>query len=253
MDNPTYLSLDAIDALTGLLLEALASHVLTAEQALAELIAETEYGTTLTSDQALAVIVAAAEAGTTLTADEALAVVIANAEATALSGNPVSVNILDQWTIPSIDAPNSSFILTSRAISKLGLIGQYTGNVSFPYQKRSLNDLLPYPFVIALPYPTTYVLVATYLQEHFGILLEDGEMSVDNNSILGGLLSTDSIDAPPDPTTGHVTMRATAQSGRFTTGSTLALRFTGPGIQVPLSTVLGLDSGLSFFDLTDHF
>lgn len=160
--------------------------------------------------------------------------------------------ILNQWVNLTVDAPNSQVTATSRAISKDGLVGQYIGTVTFPYEKRDLNLMLPFPFVLPLDYPTTFVMVATYMQEHYGIFLEDGEFSVDGNSIPGALSGTDTIDVAPDAQTGYVTLRAQPTSGRFTTDSLIQLLLTSPTVKVPLKTLLKLDSKLDLHLLTDH-
>lgn len=160
--------------------------------------------------------------------------------------------VLDRWIDLSVDGLNSTVTAASRAISTDGLVGQYTGTVSFPYVKRSLDALLPYPFVLPLAYPTTFVMLATYLQAHYGIVLEDGEVTVVGNSVPTALGSTDPVDALPDVATGYVTVMAAPASGRFVAGSRLQLLLTSPTVQVPLRTVLAMDSPLALRILTDH-
>lgn len=252
MDNKTFLALSSNDALVGLLIEANSAVAVDANQAWAALVAQAQYWSGLPADEATALILDQAMAGTTLTAEQAMAKLIADYQALRLNGNPMGRAIIDKWVDFSLNAPASQFTLTSRAISKDSLVGQYTGAVTFPYEKRDLSVLLPYPFVIPLAYPTTFVMLMTYMLEHYGILLEEGEFTADSNTQTTVLAGTDAVDALPDAVTGYVILRAAPSSGRFVTDSTIRLLLTSPAVQVPLTTLLALDSKLDMHLLTDH-
>lgn len=183
-----------------------------------------------------------------LSASDALAQMLGETYA----GQDDKLAMIDQWVTFQVDAANSQYIMTSRAISKNGLIGQYTGEVVFPYTKRSLNNLLPYPLVYSLEYPTTLTRLATFMEDTYGIVIEDGEFSVDNNSVTGALSGTDAIDAAPDAVYGRVVFRALATSGRFAADSTFSVRLTSPGQPVPLASVLRFNPPMDLHLLTDH-
>jgi hypothetical protein len=76
-----------------------------------------------------------------LSAADAVAGMLAEVEASS----PVALDLLNRWTQLIVNAPAATVTLVSQALSTDGLVGQYTGNVTLPYTKRSLNTLLPYP------------------------------------------------------------------------------------------------------------
>lgn len=168
------------------------------------------------------------------------------------ANQPQQLDIINRWSDFTVDAPNSQLLLASRAMSTDGLIGMYSGQVTFPYRKRPLNTLVPYPLIYPWDWHSTWTLFATYMQETYGILLEDNELSLDNNSVTGPLSGTARLDALPDATSGRITFRALPSSGRFTANSTLQIRLTAKGAPVPLQSVLHLDTGLNLTALTDH-
>lgn len=171
----------------------------------------------------------------------------------AVAGQAEQLDVLARWSDIVIDAPASQATLVSNALSTDGLVGVYTGQVTFPYPKRDLGALLPYPLIYPIEYPTTFVRLATYLQQTYGICLEDGEFAIANNSQTTPLESTDPIDALPDALTGAVTLVAQATSGRFVTGSKLYISPTAEGVAFPFTSIAKVDSPLDFHLLTDHF
>lgn len=165
---------------------------------------------------------------------------------------PTGQAILRQWSDFTIDPVACTITAKSRAVSHDSLVGQYIGAVTFPYEKRNLSAIVPLPLIVPVIYPTTFVMLATYLQNTYGVLLEDGEFAVDGNSVAGALSGTDTVDALPDPQTGYVTLRAQNSSGRFVSGSTINVLMTSPAVRVPLTRLLSLDSALDMHLLTDH-
>lgn len=167
------------------------------------------------------------------------------------ASTPATLDFLAHWCDVTVQAEASTVTVTTRAMSKEGLIGPYVGSLVMPYSKRSLNDLFPYPFVYEIDYPTTFVMLATHLNSRYGVLLEDGEFTLDGNTQTTALSNTDPLDAHPTAL-GEIVFRATAHSGRFVQGSTLTLRLTSPGQPAPLGTILALPTALDFHSLTDH-
>ena len=170
----------------------------------------------------------------------------------AYVGNTQALDVLQNWTDGVIDPAASTYTLSTNSFNTGSVIGQYIGSMSFPYVKRNLNNLMPYPLVYPMAYPTTFVLLQTYFQEQFDIVLEDGEFAVAGNTPSGALSGTDAINAAPDLSTGFVTLVAQATSGRFTEGSTFNVLPNGKGVQVPLSILLALTSPPNLDILTDH-
>jgi hypothetical protein len=177
---------------------------------------------------------------------------IAGMLAEIYASNSQVIDILTNWSTGTVQAAESTYTVTSNALSVGGMVGQYTGNVVIPYVKRNLNNLMPYPFVFPWAYPTNMATLETFFLETFNIVLEDGEFAVTGNSISGPLSGSNAIDATPDPTTGYVTLVAQPSSGRFVAGSTINLRCTGAGVQVPLTTLLALSTPPNLDVLTDH-
>ena len=183
-----------------------------------------------------------------LTANQALAGMLAE----VYQDNATVLDILTNWSTGAVNVAESTYTVTSNAFSSGSVVGQYTGNVVLPYIKRNLNNLIPYPLVFPWAYPTNMATLETYFLQQYNIVLEDGEFSVLRNSQSGALSQSDPINATPDPSTGYVTLIAQASSGRFVEGSTINLRCTGQGVQVPLSTLLALTTVPDLDILTDH-
>jgi hypothetical protein len=167
-------------------------------------------------------------------------------------GNSQAMDILQNWTDGTLNASASTYTLASNAFNTASVIGQYVGSVTFPYVKRNLNNLLPYPLVYPLAYPTTFALLQNYFQEEFEFVLEDGEFAVTGNTISSALSGTDAINATPSPTTGLITFVAQSTSGRFVEGSSFSVLPNGPGTQIPLSILLALTTQPNLDILTDH-
>lgn len=170
----------------------------------------------------------------------------------AYTSNVQATDILKNWTDGVIDPAASTYTVSTNSFNTNSVIGQYIGSVTFPYVKRNLNALMPYPLVYPLAYPTTFVLLQTYFLDQFNIVLEDGEFAVAGNTITGALSGTQAINAVPDPSTGFLTLVAQPTSGRFVAGSTFALLPNGAGTQIPLSILLALTSAPNLDILTDH-
>lgn len=168
------------------------------------------------------------------------------------AGNTQALDILQNWTKGTIDPAASTYTIATNSFNTNSVIGQYISSVTFPYVKRNLNNLIPYPLVYPLAYPTSFVMLQTYFLEEFNIVLEDGEFAVNGNTVSGALSGTQVINAVPDSSTGFVTLVAQASSGRFTEGSTFTLLPTGAGVQVPLSILLALTTPPNLDILTDH-
>jgi hypothetical protein len=167
------------------------------------------------------------------------------------ASNAQVLDIIANWSTILVNPPESSITLASDAISAESVVGMYTGSVTLPYTKKSLNNLLPYPLVFSWSYPTTFAQVQTFLMETYDIYLEEGEFEVANNvSVSGVLSSTDAIDAVPNGTTGYVTFVAQSSSGRFVEGSSFNLVCTQA--QFPLATILALTTSPNLDILTDH-
>jgi hypothetical protein len=170
----------------------------------------------------------------------------------AYASDSEALDILENWTDGVIDPAASTYTLSTNSFNTDSVIGQYIGSVTFPYVKRNLNNLIPYPLVYPLAYPTTFVLLQTYFQEQFNIVLEDGEFAVTGNTVSGALSGTQVINAVPNPSTGFLTVVAQATSGRFVEGSSFTVLPNGAGIQVPLSILLALTTPPNLDILTDH-
>lgn len=183
-----------------------------------------------------------------LTAAEALATLL---EEVYFSNSQV-MDVLENWTTDTVNAQASTYTVSSNALSDKGVVGQYVGSITFPYQKRNLNTILPYPFVFPWEYPTNFATMQTFFRQAFNITLEDGEFAVANNSQSGPLSGSDVIDATPDPVSGHVTFVAQPTSGRFINGSSFSIRCTAKGVQVPLNILLALSTPPNLDILTDH-
>jgi hypothetical protein len=112
---------------------------------------------------------------------------IAGMLAEIYASNSQVIDILTNWSTGTVQAAESTYTVTSNALSVGGMVGQYTGNVVIPYVKRNLNNLMPYPFVFPWAYPTNMATLETFFLETFNIVLEDGEFAVTGNSISGPL------------------------------------------------------------------
>jgi hypothetical protein len=183
-----------------------------------------------------------------LTAADALAGMLQEVYAS----NSQVMDVLENWTTATVNASASTYTVSSNALSDAGVVGQYIGSITFPYQKRNLNSILPYPFVFPWAYPTNMATVQTFFQQNFNITLEDGEFTVTNNGQSGPLSGSDVINATPDPVSGHVTFVAQASSGRFVAGSSFSIRCTASGVQVPLNILLALSTNPNLDILSDH-
>lgn len=166
------------------------------------------------------------------------------------SSNPVAVDILTNWVDYTI--ADSEVTVSSNSFSSSGAIGQYTGSVVFPYQKRNLSALLPYQLIFPLPYPTNWGAIKTYFQQTYNIVLEDGEFEVVGNTLVGALSNYDTVDAAPDINTQTVEFTALLSSGRFIGGSTFSIVCTASGVPISLATLLQLTTIPDLSLLTDH-
>lgn len=168
------------------------------------------------------------------------------------AGNAQVLDVLANWSTGTVNAAASTYTVTSNALSTSGVVGQYAGSITFPYLKRDLGQLLPYPFVFTPQYPTNLATIQEFFLENFNIVIENGEFAVTGNTITGALNAFDTIDATPDPVSGHVTFVAQASSGRFIAGTSFSIRCTAKGVQIPLTTLLALTTAPDLGILSDH-
>lgn len=190
MDNPTFLSLSGLDAITGMVAEALGP-------------------------------------------DSVLALLLA------------------QWTKPTANPQLGTITYTSQAFSTGSLVGQYTGQMTFAYQARSLGTLLPIPLVYRDPYPTTFIRLQAYFKDRYNIQLDDGEFALAGDASLTPLAGTSPIHATLDPVSGLIGLTALSSSIRFVPNTTFRILPTHPSVPVPLARLVSLDGAIRVAKLTD--
>lgn len=164
------------------------------------------------------------------------------------------LDLIDHWTtfLLSPEIPRLSLRPNMFSVSNEGKIAPYVGSVSMTYRKRSLNNLVPYPLVYPVEWPTTFLRLASYFKATYGILLEEGEFTISGNTATTALKGTDIVNASPDASTGVVPLVASNTSIRFTAGSVLKVLPTAPFVAFALKDFALLQSVLNLRILTDH-
>lgn len=130
----------------------------------------------------------------------------------------------------SIDAEASEFVLTARAVPPDGAASAYVGEIRRPYEKSSLDLLLPGPVFIDMIYPVTYNQLRTYLKDVYDIVMEEEELAKATTPTVP-LLNADYVDDALERTLGIVELVVTPRSGRFIAGARLPLIFAFAGSQ----------------------
>lgn len=140
----------------------------------------------------------------------------------------------------TLNAPESQLIVTSRAEASDGTVGIYKGSFTFTYVKDNLNTLLPYALSVQADYPFTYRKLRSLLQTRYQFQVEPLEFAKTLGGV--GLTDDDLIDVPLTSNYVELKLYATADSGRFTTGSFLSLIVLQPLSRIPLKGLLDVDS-----------
>jgi hypothetical protein len=136
----------------------------------------------------------------------------------------------------SLDVATSELVITSKEESASGEVGIYKGSYRWPYLKANLSLVLPHPLAVEVAYPLTFRQLRQQLLTRYQINLEEGEVAL---TVGGpGLMDNDNITTPLINQYAQFHLYATAQSGRFQTGSRMSLIFLQPGGRVPLRGLL---------------
>ena len=159
------------------------------------------------------------------------------------------VDFVDLWTTLTLSPSTSTATLTTNALSTYGVVGQYTGSVNLPYQKRSIEKLLPYPLVVKDLWPTNWQRLQNYLSEHYGVWFDDGELLDSEGNALAAEVA---VDDTPDEDTGYVTFLISSNSIRYKPGEAFRVYPVTDRVRSSVERVLGLSSGFILSNLTDH-
>lgn len=124
----------------------------------------------------------------------------------------------------SVDAVNSEFVLTARAVTGDGTENTYLGELRRPYVKLDLEHLLPGPLFIDMSYPLTYNQLRMYLLDTYQIVMEESELAKASTPYVP-LLNGDYLDDPLENTLGITELVVTEKSGRFISGGRIQLIF----------------------------
>lgn len=125
------------------------------------------------------------------------------------------------------DPFTSEFILRGRDTAVDGSPGTITGELRRPYQKVALEQLLPTPLLVELPYPCTYEQLKQYLVLRHQLLIEERDFAKASTPTVP-LLGSHYVDDPAELTLGVVDLIVTPYSGRFLAGGRLRLRIALP-------------------------
>ena len=123
-----------------------------------------------------------------------------------------------------VDALNSQLTITGREINSLGEVGNYVSSFSVGYDKSSIEQLIPFPLFVDVPYPNKLRVIRTFIKTRYGIEIEEGDLS-DPATPAIPYQDDDYIEVDADISTGYIELTTAPTSGRFIAGQTLRLIF----------------------------
>lgn len=138
----------------------------------------------------------------------------------------LSEPIAEDHVVYSLDPLTSELVITALDTTAGGDVGKYRGTARFAYGKAQLGQVLPYPILCTVVYPTTYRLLKQWLREQYNVVLEEGEFALASNPT-HGLVGDDPVADAPDSNNSVLELVALPASGRWVTGSKLRLIVVG--------------------------
>lgn len=138
----------------------------------------------------------------------------------------LSEPIAEGHVVYNLDPLTSELVITALDTTAGGEVGKYRGTARFAYGKARLGQVLPYPILCSVAYPTTYRLLKQWLREQYNVVLEEGEFALASNPA-HALVGDDPVAEATDNNNSVVELIALATSGRWVTGSKLRLIVVG--------------------------
>lgn len=139
----------------------------------------------------------------------------------------------------SVEPEFSRFIITGRAYTETGEVGQYRGSYSVGYTKADLNKVFRAPLEIAGEYPMRYRDLCAYVLQHYNVVLEDNDFSLVTLTGTPEPIVADTIlSRPPEEDGDILYLSALPTAVLWKRGSLLMLRIVKVGSQQSIGSTV---------------
>lgn len=162
----------------------------------------------------------------------------------------LSQPLSEEHVVFTLDPVASELVITALDTTAGGAVGKYRGVARFAYGKARLSQVLPYPVLCKVVYPTTYRLLKQWLREQYNLLLEEGEFALASNPTQG-LAGDDPIAVAPNESNSVIELIALPTSGRWVSGGTLRLIVVGNVLKKHLNDLIQFQLAGDIYRITD--